>query len=310
MKLKQLSYFTAFIMSVNLANSGNCQTVIPLYKDSIPNSKPAPDEEKSEMGKDSILRISKVSRPTLSIYLPAKEKRTGAAVIVCPGGGYSILAASHEGSDVAKRFNEMGITAFVLKYRIPSDQTMANKEIGPIQDAQRAIQVVRENAKKWGINKNDVGIMGFSAGGHLASTAGTHFQHTYISNPKNINLRPDFMILVYPVISFSDSIGHKGSANNLLGANASNEEIREYSNELQVTAKTPPTFLVHAKNDPVSVKNSLAFADALKKHNVPVEMYLYDKGGHGYGMYNKTSNVLWMDLVEEWMKKMKFIGVG
>jgi acetyl esterase/lipase len=287
--------------------SSRSQTVIPLYKDSIPNSKWTPDEETSEINKDSILIISKISRPTLSIYLPPKEKRTGAAVVICPGGGYWIAAAGHEGADVAKKFNEMGIAAFVLKYRIPNEQTMVNKEIGPVQDAQRALQVVRENARKWGIKKDLIGIMGFSAGGHLASTAGTHFQNTYIDNPKGTSLRPDFMILVYPVISFSDSIGHKGSYENLLGKNATPEKIREYSNETQVTPQTPPTFLVHAKDDGVKVENSLVFAEALKKNNVPVEMYLYESGGHGYGMINKSSPVRWMDLVQQWMRTMKFI---
>lgn len=283
------------------------QTTIPLYTDSIPNSKPTTDEEKSEINKDSVLIISNISRPALTIYQPEKAERTGTAVIICPGGGYSVEAAGHEGADVAKRFSEMGVTAFVLKYRIPNDQTMVNKEIGPIQDAQRAIQLVRERSGEWGINKNHIGIMGFSAGGHLASTAGTHFQHTYIANPKNTSLRPDFMVLVYPVISFTDSIGHEGSRDQLLGKNASQEKIKEYSNEFHVTSKTPPAFLVHAKNDPVKVQNSLAFAKALKEHGVPAEMYLYEKGGHGYGMNNKTSPVKWMDLVEQWMKKMKFM---
>ena len=283
------------------------QTIIPLYTDSIPNSKPTRDEEKSEINKDSILIISKISRPALTVYQPLKEKRTGAAVIICPGGGYSVEAAGHEGADVAKRFNEMGVTAFVLKYRIPNDETMVNKEIGPLQDAQQAIKIVRERSAEWGINKNHIGLMGFSAGGHLASTAGTHFDKTYISNSNHTSLRPDFMILVYPVISFTDSIGHIGSRDQLLGKNAAEEKIKEYSNEFHVTTKTPPAFLVHAKDDPVKVQNSLAFEKALKEHSVPVEMYLYEKGGHGYGMNNKTSPVKWMDLVEQWMKKMKFI---
>src|SRR5206468_6802609 len=145
------------------------------------------------------------------------------------------------------------------------------------------------------------GIMGFSAGGHLASTAGTHFQHAYIDNPNQTSLRPDFMILVYPVISFTDSIGHIGSRDQLLGKNPTPEKIREYSNELQVTPQTPPTFLVHAKSDDVvNVKNSIQFADALKKNGVPVEVYLYEQGGHGFGMNNKTSSVRWMDLVQQW----------
>ncbi|HKH62461.1 MAG TPA: alpha/beta hydrolase [Flavitalea sp.] len=279
------------------------QTVIPLYRDSIPNSKEVTDEEKTDTASNGMLRISKVSRPTLTVYFPPKEKATGTAVIICPGGSYSILAVSHEGHDVAKRFNEMGVAAFVLKYRLPDEQTMANKEIGPLQDAQRAIQLVRENAKKWRINENKIGIMGFSAGGHLASTTGTHYQKSYIANPGKINLRPDFLILVYPVISFNDSIAHTGSRDNLLGKDASSEKIHLYSNETQVTRNTPPTFLVHAKDDPVKVQNSLIFAEALAKNNVPYRIYLYEKGGHGYGMNNPTSDVKWMDLVEQWMKE-------
>jgi acetyl esterase/lipase len=278
------------------------QTVLPLYADSIPNSKPVPDEEKSDT--DRIVRITKVSRPTLTVYLPPKEKATGTGIIVIPGGGYQMVAASHEGSDVAKKFNEMGVAAFVLKYRLPDDRTMVNKEIGPIQDAQRAIQLVREKAKDWGVDKDRVGIIGFSAGGHLASTAGTHFNHAYIKVSKRTNLRPDFMILVYPVISFADSIAHIGSRDNLLGKNPSPEKIREYSNELQVTKKTPPTFLVHAEDDStVKVQNMLLFATALQKNKVPFDFYLYDKGGHGFGLNNPTSEVKWMDLVQEWMNK-------
>jgi len=283
------------------------QQVINLYSDSIPNSKPGPDEEYIDTARKDVLIIHKISRPTLTIFLPTTVKPTGAAVIICPGGGYYIAAAGHEGFDVAKRFNEMGIAAFVLKYRIPDNATMIDKEIGPLQDAQRAIQLVRMNAKKWKIKKDRIGIMGFSAGGHLASTAGTHFSKSYISNSKKINLRPDFMILVYPVISFRDSIGHMGSRDQLIGKNPTQEKITEYSNEFQVTPNTPPAFLVHAKDDPVKVENTLVFAEALEKNKVPHEVYLYEKGGHGYGMNNRTSDVKWMDLVQVWMKKMKFV---
>ena len=307
MKTKTITSCIAFLLALSLVSVPSlAQTSVPLYKDSIPNSIAGVDEETSTINKDSVLIISKVSRPTLTIYLPPKEKQTGAAVIICPGGGYWVLAAGHEGADVARRFNEMGIAAFVLKYRIPNEKTMVNKEIGALQDAQRAIQVVRENAKEWGINKKAIGIMGFSAGGHLASTAGTHFKTAYINNPKNTSLRPDFMVLVYSVISLTEAIGSKNSGEQLLGKNPSPAKIVEYSNEMQVTKKTPPAFLVHAKNDGVKVENSLAFAAALKKNKVPVSMHIYEKGGHGYGMYNKTSDILWMDLVEKWMKQMKF----
>lgn len=279
------------------------QTVVPLYPNGVPNSKPVADTEKSDVDQNGIMRVSNVSIPTLTIYPPSPELATGAAVIIFPGGGYRILAISHEGSDVAKRFNQMGVTAFVVKYRLPSDETMLNKEIGPVQDAQRAIQLVRENAKEWHVDPNRVGIIGFSAGGHLASTAGTHFDHHYIDVKKRTNLRPDFMILVYPVISFADSIAHMGSRENLLGQHPSPEKIKEYSNELQVTKKTPPTYIIHAEDDKsVKIQNALLFATGLQKNKVPFNFHFYEKGGHGFGMNNPTSDVKWMDLVQVWMR--------
>lgn len=293
-----------FLMTTTGIMLCQAQTVLPLYDGEIPNSKPGPDQESSETDQKGITRISKVSKPTLTVYMPPKEKATGAAVVVVPGGGYRILAYNHEGTEVAKRFNEMGVTAFLLKYRLPSNETMINKEIGPIQDAQRAIQLVREHAEEYGIDKNRVGIIGFSAGGHLASTAGTHFNHAYIKVPRRTNLRPDFMILIYPVISMADSITHKGSKENLIGPNASPELVQQFSNNLHVTKKTPPTFLVHAEDDNgVVVQNMLLFATALQKNKVPFDFHLYEKGGHGFGMHNATSEVKWMDLVEDWMRK-------
>ena len=278
------------------------QTIIPLYKDNIPNSKPAKDEEKSEQS-NGLLIISKISKPTLSIFLPPKEKANGAAIIIYPGGGYGVVAAGHEGTDIAKKFNEIGVTAFVVKYRIPNSETMVNPEIGPLQDAQQAIKVVREGAKEYNIDPNKIGIIGFSAGGHLASTAGTHFDKAVITNTNNTSLRPDFMLLIYPVISFADSIAHIGSRNNLIGKNPSAEKIKEYSNELQVTSKTPPTFLVHASDDDaVKPENSVVFYLALIKNHVDAEMHLYEKGAHGFGLHLKNKNELWMERCKNWME--------
>jgi acetyl esterase/lipase len=280
------------------------QTIVPLYGDSIPNSKPVPNKEKWDTARNGIVRVSAVTQPALFVYLPPKETATGAAVVICPGGGYGILAITHEGFDVAKRFNEMGVAAFVLKYRLPSDETMINKEIGPVQDAQRAIQLVRERAAEWGVDKKRVGIIGFSAGGHLAATAGTHYRQHFIEAKKKVNLRPDFMILVYPVISFADSITHMGSRNRLLGENPLPEKKQEYSNELHINKKTPPTYLVHAEDDNgVKVQNTLLFGSALQKNKVPFDFYLYEKGGHGFGMNNSTSEVKWMNLVQDWLGK-------
>lgn len=301
--------FSLFLSGLLFFSQKNyAQAVIPLYEGAIPNSIPGPDKETQDSS-GGIFRIAKISRPTLTIYLPPKEKATGAAVVICPGGGYWIVAAGHEGKDVAERLNASGIAAFVLKYRIPDSTTMINKEIGPLQDAQRAIQIVRSRAAEWGIDPHRIGIAGFSAGGHLASTAGTHFDKSYIDNPKHISLRPDFMILGYPVISFTDSIGHVGSRDQLIGKHPSQEKIIEYSNEMQVTNRTPPAFLVHAKDDNgVPYANTIAFADALKKHGVPVKVYLYDQGGHGFGLINKTSDVRWMDICVAWLGQMGFLG--
>ena len=291
-----------FIMFSNLAFS---QINMPLYGDSsVPNSIDVPNEEFSNTSPEGILRISKVTKPTLTAYFPTKEKATGQAVIICPGGGYRILAASHEGLDVAEEFVKKGIAAFVLKYRLPNDDSMIDKTIGPLQDAQKAILTVRENAAKWNINPNQIGIMGFSAGGHLASTAGTHFYNQSIPNPNGISLRPDFMILVYPVISFDPEIGHSGSAQNLLGEKPTQAMRDYYSNEKQVNSDTPPTYLVHAKDDWVNIQNSYLFEEALKKFNIPVAATYYERGGHGYGMVNPTSDVKWMDEVENWMEKI------
>jgi acetyl esterase/lipase len=279
---------------------------IPLY-DTIPNSKPSVDSEKSSTA-EGVLIVSNVSIPTLTIYRPPNVKNNATAVIICPGGGYGVLAAGHEGSDVAKVLNEWGVVAVVLKYRLPDEKIMNQKSIGPLQDAQRAIQIVRTNAGKWNINPDKIGIMGFSAGGHLASTASTHFATPVIGNPGKISLRPDFSVLIYPVVSFTDSIGHIGSRTNLLGENPSEDEIREYSNELQVNGQTPPAFLVHANDDDVvKVGNSVHYYEALTRNHVPAELRLYPKGGHGFGMRNATTSDNWMDRLKSWLKANRFI---
>lgn len=286
----------------------HAQEVIPLYDKAIPNSKPAPDEEKTTVRADGILVIDNVQKPSMTVYLPAKEKANGTAVIICPGGAYFIEAAGHEGIDVAKEFTKWGITAFVLKYRLPNDKWMVDKSIGPLQDGQRAIQIVRKNAAKWGIDTSHIGIMGFSAGGHLASTIATHYHKSYIDNPESISLRPDFQILGYPVISLSDSLAHMGSRTNLLGKNPGAEAIKEFSNEWQVTADAPAAYLVHASDDKtVKVQNSVLYYLALLDKNVPAEMHIYEKGGHGFGMHNKTTKDEWMESLHHWMQARKLV---
>ncbi len=298
MKNIALIIFLSCIMNKTLQS----QTVIPLYKDAIPNSIPGKDEEQIEYP-NGITIISKISRPTLTIFLPDEKIANGTAVIICPGGGYWVNASSHEGTDVAREFVKMGVAAFVLKYRIPNDATMINREIGPLQDAQQALKTVRERAGEWHVNPGRIGIMGFSAGGHLAATAGTHFNKVVIPNTSNTSVRPDFMILIYPVISFTDPIAHKGSAEQLIGKTPTPEKINEYSNELQVTAQTPATFLVHASDDDgVSPLNSIVFYEALLKHKIPAELHLYQSGGHGFGMKQKSEHEWWMERCRNWME--------
>lgn len=284
---------------LQLALSSLAQQTIPLYSGEIPNALSVPDEETANVGKS----VVNVSRPTISIYLPPKDKANGTAVIVCPGGGYGTLVMKREGYDVAEALNKLGIAAIVLKYRLPSDKTNKDKSIAPLQDAQQAIRVARQRAAEWNINPERIGIMGFSAGGHLAATAGTHFTKAYIDNSDGVSLRPDFMILVYPVISFSDSLGHVGSRERLLGKSASADQIKLFSNDLQVTAQTPPALLLHSGDDKtVSVANSLRFYEALQRNGVPASMHLYPKGNHGFSISPAKED--WFEQCKTWLKTL------
>lgn len=278
----------------------------PLYTGAIPNSKPIANTETSEVT-GGIVRVTNVTVPELWYYPAPAETANGTCVIICPGGGYGRLATSHEGTDVAKKFNEFGVSAFVLKYRLPNDNAQIDKAIAPLQDAQQAFRMVRNLAKEFNINPKKLGIMGFSAGGHLAATAGTHFEKQVGELADTSNVRPDFMLLGYPIISMK-AFGHNGSINNLLGKTPTQEMLDLYSNELHITTKTPPTFLVHAADDKsVTVKNSLMFYETLVQNNVPVEMHLYPKGGHGFGMKNPTHPDLWMERVKNWMESMGWL---
>jgi acetyl esterase/lipase len=244
------------------------QQVLPLYPDTIPGS---------------TVKLSKEEAPTLTLYLPIKEKAKGTAVLIIPGGAYGFLAFEEEGIAIGKAFAEKGIAAFVLKYRLPKKETMRDKSYGPLMDAQQAMKVIRSNAVNWNLNPTKVGVIGYSAGGHLASTLGTHFSKSYIPNKDNIGLRPDFMILVYPVISMNDQLTHMGSKINLLGMEPSKEKVDLFSNELQVTKETPPTYLTHCGDDSiVDVNNSIVFYQALQKNGVNAELHLFPKGNHGF----------------------------
>ncbi|TDE14657.1 alpha/beta hydrolase [Dyadobacter psychrotolerans] len=280
------------------------QTRIPLYSGTIPNSIATKNQEEHTANALVDSLTGNVSIPDLSVFLP--DLPNGTAVIICPGGGYGILLTKREGSDVAKAFNKLGVTAFVLKYRIPSDKTMKDRSIGPLQDAQQAIKIVRENAAKYKVDPKKIGIMGFSAGGHLAATAGTHFNKRFIDESGTISLRPDFMILINPVISFDDSIGHVGSRDNLLGNLLTEETKKYFSNELFINASTPKTFLVHSGADTVvPVANSTRFYDALNKNKVRAAMHIYAFGEHGFLTYPSFEE--WFGRCVEWMKMENLI---
>ena len=297
MKILQSVLALLFLVSINVT----AQEILPLYRGDVPNSKKTTSNNVGESYASGMYQ--NVTKPTLEIYLPAKDKATGAAVVICPGGGYSVIVYQGEGISTAKELAKNGIAAFVLKYRIPDELTMDDKKTGPLQDAQQAIKVVRENASKWGVEPNKIGIMGFSAGGHLASTEATHFKSALIENGNNTSLRPDFQILVYPVISMQEKLTHAGSRNQLLGNNPSKETVDLYSNELQVDETTPPAYITHAADDKtVDVDNSINYFESLRHHNVSVEMHIYPKGGHGFVFGHQG----WMDPLFKWMADSKF----
>jgi acetyl esterase/lipase len=292
-----------FILILFFAAPLMAQDFLPLYPAGIPNYKTVVNKQKATKGADGIERISDVSIPTYRFFPAPGSKNPQSCVVICPGGGYRILASSHEGYDIAAKFNEVGISALVLYYRLPADSAQVEKKYAPLQDAQAAIALVRNNAVKWNIDPAKVGIMGFSAGGHLAATASTHFNKDYTGIHAGANLRPDFSILLYPVISMR-SFGHGGSKQSLLGQNPTEEELALFSNEEQVNAQTPKAFLVHAADDAaVPLKNSLLYAERLTANKVPVDLHVYAKGGHGFGLNNKTtSGDLWFDRLISWMK--------
>lgn len=258
-----------------------------------------------------IIWITGVRWPTLTIYLPPKEKATGAAVVICPGGGYGGEAMDLEGYHVAKRFAEAGVAGIVLKYRLPAPDMDRTQTPWPLQDGLQAMRLVRDHANDWHLDPHKIGIMGFSAGGHLASSVATHFDGGDAKSPDRtarLSSRPDFLILGYPVITFHGPYAHTGSRDNLLGPNADPKLVTLYSNDEQVTAQTPPTFLVHAQDDGVSVQNSVLFSEALKRHGVPYEFLHLKTGGHGFGLgVHGGEPAQWPDRCLAWLKERHLI---
>jgi acetyl esterase/lipase len=287
---------------------------IPLW----PNRQLPPDlpQEKTEQrakGDQPTHRwTTNVTVPTIQPYLPPAEKNTGAAIVICPGGAYAGLAIDLEGHHVARWLNSIGIAGIVLKYRMPHPElTDPNGIPWPLMDAQRALRMTRAHAEEWHLDPARVGIMGFSAGGHLASSAATHFKPADIASSDpldHFSTRPDFAILVYPVITFQPPFAHIGSRNNLLGKSADSKLVDLYSNERQVTAQTPPTFLVHAEEDDgVKCENSFMFYTACRAAKVPVELRLFVHGKHGFGLGAEgTEPSAWPGQCAAWLTKLKF----
>ncbi len=296
--MKPFSIICAIMLTASF--SITAQEQINLYQGNIPNSK------KSGITETSGGFIRGVTIPKLEIYLPEKEKANGCAIIVIPGGGYSGLTYLFEGVRPARELANNGIAAFVLKYRLPHDSTMIDKKIGPLQDAQQALKLIRENASKWGIDPARIGLMGSSAGGHLASIVATRFEEALIDNKEGTSLRPDFMILIYPVTSMQDNLTHMDSRKALLGDNPSKDLIDKFSSEIQVTEKTPPAYISHSGDDRlVDVDNSIVFYESMRHKKAPAEMHLYPRGGHGFYFGRPTDE--WMSPLLLWLKNSKFI---
>lgn len=282
-------------------------TIMNLWPtDRIPNR--VDSDETEENKQNGILRISKVQEPTIEVYLPTKQNATGEAMLIFPGGGYGILAYDWEGTDIAKFLNGKGIAGIVVKYRLPSDASQREKFNVPLIDAQRALRMVRANVVKFNVASDKIGIIGFSAGGHLASTLGTHYDEKVyepIDAIDNQSARPDFMVLGYPVISMG-VVTHGGSNSNLLGKDPTQKMLDHFSNEKHVTPNTPPTFLFHATDDNgVPVENSILFYQALKDNGVSSTMHLFPNGGHGFSLALNNSYLrIWPELMVNWIQTL------
>jgi len=299
------SILTAFVLILSW-QTVSAQEFIPLWdKDKIPGSRGIKLEDKIENE-----RIHQVGTPGMYAFFPSLQENKGAAVVICPGGGYAHLAYVISGTQLAKWFNSMGVSAFVLKYRLPNSPDLKERQIAPLQDAQRALRIVRSNAEKWSIKPEKIGVIGTSAGGHLAATLGTSTEDVSAIGDAldKIAFDPNFIILVSPVISMG-IYAHAGSRKNLLGENPAKDLIEKYSAELQVKSTTPAAFIVHAFDDKaVSVRNSLMFYEALLDKNVSASIHIFPHGGHAIALRNNPGSTdQWTNLCEMWLVEMGFI---
>lgn len=297
--MKIVFSITLVCCMINL--STKAQTVIPLWKSIPPGNIKHQVKELREESLSGAKVLSGVSIPELWFFKSNNQTKCP-AIIICPGGGYAKEAYEHEGTQVAQWLNELGIHAFVLKYRLPDNRICNNSSYVPLMDAQRAIQLVRDSAESFQIDNNRIGIMGFSAGGHLAASCSNLSEPVIDDVHKPI--RPDFSILLYPVISMKTGLTHEGSRNNLLGKNPNQELIHTFSMEKQVSSKTPPTFICHAKDDQaVVVQNTIVYVKALKEHGIDTEVHLLEEGGHGFGMHNDSPAFIWTKYLKTWLEK-------
>ncbi|MEN8247660.1 MAG: alpha/beta hydrolase [Bacteroidota bacterium] len=281
---------------------------IPLWSSNIPNYQEVGEENISDYDADHE-HYSLIVKPEISVYLPAKQNATGQAVLIAPGGGYNTVVHVWEGVDIAKWLNSQGIAAIVLKYRLPHAKSNIEEYKSPLLDAARAMRIIRANADDWRINKNNIGVLGFSAGGHVASTLGIRFDKSigeFNDGVDSLSARPDFMVLIYPVISMSASFAHEGSRLFFLGENPDKELMEYYSNEKHVTKDTPPTFLIHSSDDDVvSVENSIAFYLALRTNDIDVEMHIFKHGEHGFSLANGQGGLeSWRKLCINWLREL------
>jgi len=299
-KMKRKLFLLALNLFLLLGNISAQAKTIDIWNGNTPGAISDTSYQLITDFKNNRTYLQQVVNPELDFFPAKAENNTGTAVIICPGGGYMKLSYTHEGKEIAEWFNSFGINAFVLKSRLPSDKIMTHKSVGPLQDAQEAMRIVRRNANIWNIDAHKIGIMGFSAGGHLAASLSTHYADSIYPSDKT-SARPDFSILIYPVISMDTTITHKGSRTNLLGKNPTDKLVEFFSNEKNINTETPPAFLAHAMNDKaVPVQNSINYALALNEKNIPVELHIYEKGGHGFGISNPNSTE------SSWTKACKF----
>ena len=278
-----------------------------LYPDGGPGEKLHEIEEYQPEAPGGVQRCVDVTNPAIYPFIPEGMEGETPAVVICPGGGYCLVSIETEGFNVARWFQVQGIAAFVLKYRLPNDKAFEDKSIVALQDVQQSFKHIIEHAKMYNVDKNNIGVMGFSAGGHLAATASVHYKNPLV-NAKVKQLRPAFSILIYPVVTFTDEKCHQGSRMRLIGPEWTKDQEDYYSCEKQIDVETPPTFLLHAKDDrTVSFQNSVMYKEALDEKAVSNKLFLIEKGGHAFGVIPNSPTNVWLQYLEEWLKEMGLV---